>query len=64
MILIVSSASDGHASAVRADLARIGASSRLIDLSEFPVRLSVALSYDESAAAARQLRCRDGWDID
>src|SRR6187551_3194190 len=64
MILIVSSAADGHASVVRAELARLGAHARLIDLSEFPVRLNLALSYDESATAARQLRCREGCDID
>jgi hypothetical protein len=64
MILVVSSATDAHASAVRAELSRMGAESRLLDLRTFPTRLDLGLHYATDHAAPRRVRCRDGCDID
>ncbi len=64
MILVVSSPTDGHASAVRAELSRLGTDARLLDLRAFPVRLDLALHYAADRDAPRRVRCHDGCDID
>jgi hypothetical protein len=65
MILIVSSPEDGHARAVRAELARLGVDARLLDLRQFPTRLAIALHYaSDGIVAPRSVTCRDGCDID
>jgi len=64
VILVVSSQNDGHTSAVRGELSRIGADSRLLDLRAFPIQLDLALHYDNDREAPRRVRCRDGCDID
>ena len=47
MILVVSSATDDHATAVIANLAARGTGTQLVDLSDFPTRASIALGYGE-----------------
>jgi len=64
MILVVSSDTDPHATAVRAELARMGAESKLLDLRAFPTRLGMSLHYATDRAGTRRVRCRDGCDLD
>jgi glutathione synthase/RimK-type ligase-like ATP-grasp enzyme len=64
MILVVSSPSDAHATAVRTELSRMGQDSRLLDLRTFPTRLDLSLHYETHRAAPRRVRCRDGCDLD
>lgn len=64
MILVVSSAADPHATAVRAELSRTGAESQLLDLRMFPMRLDLSLHYGTDYAGPRRVRCREGCDLD
>ena len=64
MILVVSSATDAHASAVRAELSRAGVESHLLDLRAFPTRLDLSLHYASDHSGPRRLHCREGCDLD
>jgi glutathione synthase/RimK-type ligase-like ATP-grasp enzyme len=46
MILIVSSPSDTHTTAVLGELSKLGATAQLLDLSEFPQRTKVAIRFE------------------
>lgn len=47
MILVVSSLADEHAHVVLAELARLGARARLLDLARFPLELRLSLRFDD-----------------
>jgi hypothetical protein len=64
MILVVSSPSDPHASAVRTELSRTGSESWLLDLRAFPTRLGLSLHYANDYPGPREVRCWDGCDLD
>jgi glutathione synthase/RimK-type ligase-like ATP-grasp enzyme len=64
MILIVSSKDDPHAQRVAAELARLGADARILDLRDFPTRLALALRYSSDEIGPRHVRCHEGCDID
>lgn len=60
MIVAVSHARDEHAPPVLAALRRLRAEVALLDLADFPLRASVALSYGGRGRARRLLRTRAG----
>jgi len=60
MILVISSDRDLHARAVLAGLARVGARATLLDLSHFPARAQLSISYKPSGE--QDFRVRDGSD--
>src|SRR5215468_8198067 len=62
-VLILSSVTDVHAHAVMTELAARGAAAEIVDLSDFPTRLSVSMAY---RGGSRQFRLRraDGGELD
>jgi glutathione synthase/RimK-type ligase-like ATP-grasp enzyme len=62
-ILILSSVGDAHAQAVMDALAAQGSSAELVDLSEFPTRLSLAMAF-EGGRRRLELRRRGGGMLD
>src|ERR1700755_2443716 len=54
-VLILSSVTDVHAHAVMTELAAHGAAAEVVDLGEFPTRLSVSMTY---RGGSRQFRMR------
>jgi glutathione synthase/RimK-type ligase-like ATP-grasp enzyme len=71
VILAISSRTDEHTKVVIAELSRIGASAALLDLSEFPQAMRLAMRYDEGdrsfqlrlagGAVVRLSECRSIW---
>jgi glutathione synthase/RimK-type ligase-like ATP-grasp enzyme len=60
MILIISSAHDVHAQAVLGELGRRGARVRLLDLSDFPMRMSMTGRFDNTGHHDFELVLADG----
>jgi len=50
MILVISARQDPHARAVLAELGRLGRPARLLDLTDFPMRLSLSARFDNNGA--------------
>jgi glutathione synthase/RimK-type ligase-like ATP-grasp enzyme len=63
MILVVSSVRDTHAVAVMDGLARVGASASLLDLSRFPERMQLSISYLAGTATDHRLRDQDAAEL-
>jgi glutathione synthase/RimK-type ligase-like ATP-grasp enzyme len=64
MILIISTPRDEHAQAVQIELSKRGARSQLLDLSEFPVNLGLAMRYSDGGHSF-VFGCEDsGLDLD
>jgi hypothetical protein len=64
MILVVSTRRDEHADTVLGHLDRFGVSAHLLDLSEFPQRLRVALQYQPDDVEVSRFLLPSGSDID
>ncbi len=64
MILVVSHADDGHTCAVLEQLRQLGASTFLFDLSTFPCRTSLSLSYNSEIGRMFTLRTEAGQTVD
>jgi glutathione synthase/RimK-type ligase-like ATP-grasp enzyme len=62
-VLILSEAQDVHAQAVMGALAARGAKAELVDLSEFPTRLALSMSF-EGGKSRLELRRRGGGALD
>jgi glutathione synthase/RimK-type ligase-like ATP-grasp enzyme len=50
MILVISSPEDPHAQAVLAELDRLGRPARLVNLAEFPMRMSLSARFDNNGS--------------
>lgn len=67
VILLVSHAVDEHATAVLAELGRLGADARILDLSQFPQQLRLVMGYERKGVrsfslysqSAPEIRCAD-----
>jgi hypothetical protein len=64
MILIISSAQDPHVRPVQAALDARGVAHRLIDLSEFPMRMDLGISMAPGGPPQLALRLADGGRVD
>ena len=64
MILVISHAEDEHAKAVLAELGKLGASATLLDLSDVPRRVRLAVCYDCARARSFQLHRVDAPSLD
>jgi glutathione synthase/RimK-type ligase-like ATP-grasp enzyme len=64
MIIILSSVEDIHASTVAKILADKGAEHRIINLSEFPMRMDIGLSFADGGPSQFALRLSDGLRLD
>lgn len=60
MILVISTPSDLHASAVLEELTRLSASAVLLDLSAFPQHMQLSMGYDVKASFRFMLTLPDG----
>lgn len=65
MILIISSEKDAHAQAVLTALrGRSGAEARILELGDFPIRMTLGVSFHNDADAQFALRLADGRRLD
>lgn len=63
MILVISTDSDSHANAVMASVAAQGGSATLLDLSHFPQRMQLAISYTQAHSSFVLARSGDTLDL-
>jgi glutathione synthase/RimK-type ligase-like ATP-grasp enzyme len=63
VILAISSRTDEHTKVVLAELARMGASAAIVDLSEFPQVMSLAMRYEDGRRSFK-LRLRDVGELE
>ena len=64
MILVISHAKDEHAQAVLAELGKLGASATLLDLSDVPQRVRLAVYYDGARSRSLRLHRVDAPSLD